>query len=192
MHPNDKLTHHHPHGKLAHHAIDQRLYFKPTEKEALLSCFHELEKKGCVATMHFDGSHYVVEFQHGYEKDFGEAMPEKQSRLNDTLLMLTHDGIGLEGSQLSKTLMAHYLKALADKEPYPKAIVMMHKGVLLAHESSHCLEPLRVLEAKGVLVLSNCTCLETHKAMEGLAVGGVTNMYNIVELTKMIKNTITL
>jgi selenium metabolism protein YedF len=108
------------------------------------------------------------------------------------LVIVKEDGIGASGTALSSTLMLNFLKSMVEKEPYPKVIIFLNRGILLTLESSYCLSELRELEAKGVLILSNCTCLDYHKVMDKLAVGGVTNMYNIVELMKLSKNTITL
>ena len=47
------------------------------------------------------------------------------------------------------------------------------------------LEDLRTLEAMGVEILTCGTCLNYHGLTDKLAVGSVTNMYDIVEkLTK--------
>jgi selenium metabolism protein YedF len=121
-----------------------------------------------------------------------DAFPAKHASHLDMLLIIKDDGIGSTGSALSSTLMLNFLKSTAEKEPYPKIILFLNRGVFLTLDNSYCLSILRELEAKGVLILSNCTCLDYHKVMDKLAVGGVTNMYNIVELMKLSKNTITL
>ena len=48
-------------------------------------------------------------------------------------------------------------------------------------EGSESLEDLRKLEAQGVEILTCGTCLNFYGLTEKLAVGGVTNMYAIVE-----------
>ena len=43
------------------------------------------------------------------------------------------------------------------------------------------MEDLKLLEAQGVTVLTCGTCLDFYGLKEKLAVGGVTNMYDLVE-----------
>ena len=48
-------------------------------------------------------------------------------------------------------------------------------------EGSESLEDLRKLESQGVRILTCGTCLNYYGLTEKLAVGAVTNMYEIVE-----------
>ena len=48
-------------------------------------------------------------------------------------------------------------------------------------EGSPALEDLKSLEAQGVEIMSCGTCLDYYGLKDKLAVGSVTNMYNIVE-----------
>lgn len=135
---------------------------------------------------------YNAESYNSLSSTYNEIGKEQRSDFLSTVLMITHEGIGDESNALSKTLMQGYLRALAEKSPYPQVIIFLNKGVLLSANHSSCLEALRLMESKGVLILSNCTCLEYHKVMDQLAVGGVTSMYHIVELAKLAKNVMTL
>ena len=55
-------------------------------------------------------------------------------------------------------------------------------GAYLTCEGSDSLEDLKSLEAEGVKILTCGTCLDFYGLKEKLAVGGVTNMYEIVEI----------
>ncbi|MCK8060873.1 MULTISPECIES: sulfurtransferase-like selenium metabolism protein YedF [unclassified Fusibacter] len=140
----------------------------------------------------FECSNYYIDPYRETTSELNEVFPSKQASHLDMLLIVKDDGIGTTGAALSGTLVINFFKSLAEKEPYPKVIIFMNRGILLTIEDSSCLSSLRELESKGVLILSNFTCLDYHKVMDKLAVGGVTNMYNIVELMKLSKNTITL
>ena len=48
-------------------------------------------------------------------------------------------------------------------------------------EGAATLEDLKLLESEGVTILTCGTCLDFYGLKEKLAVGGVTNMYDIVE-----------
>ena len=54
-------------------------------------------------------------------------------------------------------------------------------GARLTCKDSASLEDLKNLEAQGVEILTCGTCLNHYGLTEELAVGGVTNMYSIVE-----------
>ena len=59
-------------------------------------------------------------------------------------------------------------------------------------EDSEVLEHLRILESEGVEILSCGTCLYYYHIKDKLAVGGVTNMYTIVDTMNNAKNTVKL
>ena len=48
-------------------------------------------------------------------------------------------------------------------------------------EGSESLEDLKVLEEQGVEIMTCGTCLDYYGIKDRLAIGGVTNMYSIVE-----------
>ena len=48
-------------------------------------------------------------------------------------------------------------------------------------EGSESLEDLKVLEEQGVEIMTCGTCLDYYGIRDRLAIGGVTNMYSIVE-----------
>ena len=54
-------------------------------------------------------------------------------------------------------------------------------GARLTVKGSASLEDLKSLEAQGVEILTCGTCLNFYGLADQLAVGGVTNMYSIVE-----------
>lgn len=54
-------------------------------------------------------------------------------------------------------------------------------GAYLTCEDADTLEDLKLLESEGVTILTCGTCLDFYGLKEKLAVGGATNMYDIVE-----------
>ena len=60
----------------------------------------------------------------------------------------------------------------------------------LTTEGSEVIEYLRTLEREGVEILSCGTCLDYYNLKNKLLVGGVSNMYTIVEKMSGVKNTI--
>ena len=67
----------------------------------------------------------------------------------------------------------------------PETILLYNSGAFLSCEGSDNLEDLKTLEAQGVEILTCGTCLNHYGLAEKRQVGGVTNMYEIVE--KMTK-----
>ena len=77
--------------------------------------------------------------------------------------------------------MKGFLFALSQLESLPQTILFYNGGAKLTVEGSGSLEDLKAMEAQGVEILTCGTCLNHYGLTEQLAVGGVTNMYTIVE-----------
>ena len=77
--------------------------------------------------------------------------------------------------------MKAFIFSLSQQESLPKAMVFYNGGVKLTVEGSEALTDLKSLEAQGVEIVSCGTCLDFYGVKEKLAVGSVTNMYDIVE-----------
>lgn len=110
----------------------------------------------------------------------------------DLVILISQDKFGEGSEELGTLLMKSYLYALTEVNPYPKSILLLNGGVKLAIENSETLEHLRELESNGVEVLSCGLCLDYFKIKDKLAVGGITNMYAIVEKMNNASNTIKL
>ena len=95
------------------------------------------------------------------------------------VLLLSSDGVGHGDPDLARLLMRGFLYTLTEADQVPKRLLLMNSGVRLAVEGSESLANLKKLEARGVEVLACGTCLEFFKLTPTLAVGGITNMYEI-------------
>jgi len=82
---------------------------------------------------------------------------------------------------LGGVLIKSLLFTLVEKQPHPKTVMFINSGVLLTTQGSPVLEHLQKLEQAGVQLLSCGTCLEYYQLKDKLAVGGVTNMYTILD-----------
>lgn len=110
--------------------------------------------------------------------------PVEESALSpagDLVIMVSRDTMGSGSDELGRILMKGYLYALTEVEPLPKTLIFVNGGVKLTCTGSESLENLRNLEERGVEILSCGTCLDYFKLKSDLAVGGVSNMYTIVE-----------
>lgn len=82
---------------------------------------------------------------------------------------------------LGEKLMKAFIFAVTQQENLPKAMVFYNGGAKLTVEGSESLEDLKSLEAQGVEIVTCGTCLDFYGIKDKLAVGAVTNMYDIVE-----------
>ena len=83
---------------------------------------------------------------------------------------------------LGRVLMPAFLFTLAESDSPPERIVLMNAGVYLACEPSEHLVNLRRLAGRGVQVFACGTCLQQYGLTEALAVGRVSNMYEIASI----------
>ncbi len=121
-----------------------------------------------------------------------EILGEERPTLNDLVILVGTDKMGEGSDELGEVLIQGYFYSLTEVEPYPKAILFLNSGVNLTVMDSPVLDHLRILESKGVEVLSCGTCLDYFDLKDKLGVGGVSNMYTIVEMMNGAKNTIKL
>jgi len=89
--------------------------------------------------------------------------------------------MGHGSDELGKVLMKGFLFAVTQLPELPKTLLFYNGGAHLTCRGSDSLEDLKGLEAQGVEILTCGTCLNHYGLTEELAVGGVTNMYSIVE-----------
>lgn len=99
--------------------------------------------------------------------------------------------IGTGDDKLGTTLMKAFIYSLTEIDSKPKHILMMNGGVKVAVEGSDSLDDLRKLEKEGVTILVCGACLDFFSLKEKLAVGKVSNMYEIASILTGPGNTAT-
>jgi selenium metabolism protein YedF len=103
------------------------------------------------------------------------------SRRKGMLVVLSGNVMGTGDPKLGTSLMKAFVFALTKQDQLPDTILCYNTGAYLTCEDSDALEDLKLLESEGVTILTCGTCLDFYGLKEKLAVGGVTNMYDIVE-----------
>ena len=117
----------------------------------------------------------------------GEAKAEPEiacamdARKKGMLVVLSANTMGTGEEKLGKALMKAFVFALTKQDILPETILCYNTGAFLTTEGADTLEDLKLLESEGVTILTCGTCLDFYGLKEKLAVGGVTNMYTIVE-----------
>lgn len=100
----------------------------------------------------------------------------------DLVLFIGSDVIGRGADyQLGSLLMQKFLHTIGGHQMKPKAITLMNEGVRLVTRDSLALGELRQLEAHGVDILACGTCLSRFGLTNKVAVGKVSNMYDITD-----------
>ena len=115
-----------------------------------------------------------------------ETAPEEitcavDARKKGMLVVLSANTMGTGDAKLGASLMKAFVFALTRQDQLPETILCYNSGAYLTCEDADTLEDLKLLESEGVTVLTCGTCLDFYGLKEKLAVGGVTNMYDIVE-----------
>ena len=103
------------------------------------------------------------------------------TRRKGMLVVLSGNVIGTGDPKLGTSLMKACVFALTKPDQLPDTILCYNTGAYLTCEGADTLEDLKLLESEGVTILTCGTCLDFYGLKEKLAVGGVTNMYDIVE-----------
>ena len=103
------------------------------------------------------------------------------SRRKGMLVVLSANVMGTGEAKLGTSLMKAFVFALTKQDQLPDTILCYNTGAYLTCEGADTLEDLKLLESEGVTILTCGTCLDFYGLKEKLAVGGVTNMYDIVE-----------
>lgn len=103
------------------------------------------------------------------------------SRRKGMLVVLSGNVMGTGDAKLGTSLMKAFVFALTRQDQLPDTILCYNTGAYLTCEGADTLEDLKLLESEGVAILTCGTCLDFYGLKEKLVVGGVTNMYDIVE-----------
>lgn len=106
--------------------------------------------------------------------------------------LITQNSLGHGSAELGALLMKSFMYALLESTVMPKTILFMNAGVMLTIKSSPVLEHLETLKQRGVEILSCGTCLDYFAVKNELAIGGVTNMYTVIEVMSAADKVITL
>lgn len=115
-----------------------------------------------------------------------------ESVSKNTVIMFDKDKMGHGNDELGTVLIKGFIYTLTELEELPSALLFVNSGIKLTTTGSAVIEDIKQLEARGVEILSCGTCLDYYGLQDGLEVGGVTNMYTIVERLMGASNTIKL
>ncbi len=110
-----------------------------------------------------------------------EQTPLVEPAAGTTVYLITKNTLGQGNEELGGVLMKSFFFAMVEKQPQPKAVMFINSGVWLTTQGSPVLNHLTKLEQSGVELLSCGTCLDYYQLKDKLVIGGITNMYTILE-----------
>jgi intracellular sulfur oxidation DsrE/DsrF family protein len=100
---------------------------------------------------------------------------------DSTVILFTRFGLGQAPAELQQMLADKFLCLLAGSDTLPAKLLFYGDGVKLVCAGSPVLEPLRVLEAKGVEFVICGTCLNYFALTDKVQVGTIGGMPAIIE-----------
>ncbi len=120
-------------------------------------------------------------------------MASTETTMTDAVVFLGSDVIGRgDDKSLGGLLMQKYLHTLAGHRIKVKALLLMNDGVRLVASGSPVLEELKQIGSQGIDILACGTCLDRFGLTDKVAVGTVSNMYDITDAMLKADKVITL
>ncbi len=136
----------------------------------------------CDVTVAEKGDHFYITITKGAANGLSLPVVAFPEDLGGThVFLITQNTFGHGSSELGTILIRSFFFTMVEKEPLPKTVLFANSGVKLTVKGSPVLDHLQALAARGVEVLSCGTCLDYYQLKEQLAVGGITNMYTIMD-----------
>ena len=125
------------------------------------------------------------------EKNFAGPQEEALIDTHDLVILVTSSQLGNGDDKLGSILMKSFLYALSEASPLPQRIFFLNSGVRLTAGGSDSLASIQKMADQGVAIESCGICLDYYHLNDALAVGSVTNMYNVVETVSQAKRVLT-
>lgn len=137
-----------------------------------------------------DENHFLVSFN----SDQPDTMiaqrksPELERMVDETgmkapswVFFMDKEAIGEGNKELGIRLAEMFFYTLTEAVDLPESILLMNAGVKLATLNNQVIGHLKALKEQGVMILVCGTCLDYYGLTEELAVGEISNMYDITE-----------
>ena len=149
--------------------------------------------QGFTTTIEENNGNFKVNFSNGCEEcEEVLAKVEGKKPLGNWSIFVNKEIIGAGNEELGQSLMKMFLYTISEGEDLPKSILFMNGGVKVPTLNEQAVEHLKVLENKGVELLVCGACLNFYGLEEKLAVGKISNMYDITNAMKESLKVITI
>ncbi len=134
------------------------------------------QKSGCNVSVEESADGFRIHLLRGEPLETSHA---GSARL--TVVFISSDELGRGDRQLGILLMRGFFHALNELRPAPDVIILMNSSVKLMIAGSDVLEDLQTFVTNGGEILGCGTCLDHYDLKDKIAVGRISNMYEIVE-----------
>jgi len=114
-------------------------------------------------------------------QEFAITTKDKPTNNQSWVVFMGKEIIGAGDDQLGILLAEMFFYTLSQADEVPESILLMNAGVKLATINKRVIGHLKVLDERGVSILVCGTCLDYFGLIEELAVGEISNMYEITE-----------
>jgi len=173
---------------LAKHALESNKVIKViVDNETALENVKRLGGKfGCEVSVEAKGGGiYEIQMMRegdlNKKEDFSPSCTGEAAKTGPFIIVVQEDKMGRGNDELGTVLIKAFCHTIAEQSQKPDVMIFYNTGVKLTIEGSDVLDDLKQLESKGVQILVCGTCLNYFEIKEKLAVGIVSNMYDIVE-----------
>lgn len=101
--------------------------------------------------------------------------------MNNTLLLVTREGVGDAPHDLQTILAINFFRNLVLENQTPRMIFFYADGVKLNLKGSVIEDSLLELEKRGTIIFTCTTCLNYFKVKDELAVGSMAGMPDLIK-----------
>lgn len=162
------------------------------EGQLLVMVDNEAARENVSRLVSSQGLDFEVDDRGNHEYDIkisvdGEKISQEKNKeelapsLKNQTIAISSSTMGAGSEELGKILMKSLMYTIRETKPYPTSVLFYNEGVLLTIEDSELLEDLKFLADQGVEIMVCGTCLDYYEIKDKLAVGIVSNMYDIYE-----------
>lgn len=107
-----------------------------------------------------------------------------------TAILVAHDVLGGNDKELGEVLMKAFLGCISKLSHRPAVMAFMNEGVKLVLPESSACEYIKELEKAGTKILVCGTCTTHFNITDKIAVGTISNMFEIMEMITGADNTL--
>jgi len=111
--------------------------------------------------------------------EVAEKVEAKTSISGPLVVLVTSDSMGQGNDELGRLLLRGFFHTLPQLDKLPDSIIFYNTGVKLTVKDSDVIEDLTQLAQAGVQILVCGTCVNYFNLTEQVAVGMISNMYDI-------------
>jgi len=104
------------------------------------------------------------------------------------VMSIQRNHMGEGSDELGENFIKSAINTILELEQKPNKMIFLNSGILMTLKDSHVIDSLKKLEQIGVEILVCGACLDYYNKKDELAVGRISNMYDILDaMSKAVK-----